>query len=222
MEEARFAFGCNLFFTIFLDMCMGLNYLHAMDIIHRDLNMGNFLITSDFIVKISDFGESRRASRGSSSSLTAGVGASLFRAPEVYTNEYDSKCDVWSTAIVLSQIAQTSRTIVLPSFPPNTKGVAWFGDAVTRENREAVENLLFDLTKDQSKACAYNRQFTINSLVDELAIFAPIIMNCISLLPADRPSFHQNIIRLTGLQELYMLKIVRQLPPFESSRCIIA
>src|SRR4051794_17362397 len=38
------------------DLCLGMNYLHLCRFVHRDLNLGNFLLFPDWTLKISDFG----------------------------------------------------------------------------------------------------------------------------------------------------------------------
>ena len=37
-------------------LAKGINYMHDLNIIHRDLKLGNILLTSDNQVKICDFG----------------------------------------------------------------------------------------------------------------------------------------------------------------------
>ena len=41
---------------IFLEICLGLEYLHSKSIIHKDLKSSNVFLTNDFTVKIGDFG----------------------------------------------------------------------------------------------------------------------------------------------------------------------
>lgn len=76
----------------------GLSYIHSQQIIHRDLKPSNVLVTSDGVIKISDFGLSV-GSRTSNES----VGTKVYMAPEVllYRNEYDEKCDVWEAGCIL-------------------------------------------------------------------------------------------------------------------------
>lgn len=78
-------------------------YCHDRNVIHRDLKPENLLLekrnTDNLCVKVADFGT------GIFSDPTkvhkSRVGSALYIAPEVITYEYDSKCDIWSTGIIL-------------------------------------------------------------------------------------------------------------------------
>ncbi|CAI5746784.1 unnamed protein product [Peronospora destructor] len=81
-----------------------LAYLHSLtpSVIHRDLKSKNILLSENQDAKLADFGASReRVDR----TMTAGVGTSLWIAPEVMMGErYDEKADVFSFGVVLSEL----------------------------------------------------------------------------------------------------------------------
>eukprot|EP00520_Triparma_pacifica_P006611 CAMPEP_0118669454 /NCGR_PEP_ID=MMETSP0785-20121206/20915_1 /TAXON_ID=91992 /ORGANISM="Bolidomonas pacifica, Strain CCMP 1866" /LENGTH=470 /DNA_ID=CAMNT_0006564149 /DNA_START=77 /DNA_END=1489 /DNA_ORIENTATION=+ len=83
---------------------LGLTYLHGRKpaIIHRDLKCANILVDTGFIMKITDFGESRHKAQGE---MTM-TGTAYFMAPEVFAGNgrYDEKCDVYSFAMLLLEI----------------------------------------------------------------------------------------------------------------------
>lgn len=88
-------FSPNLTFRqsrrIFRDVLLGLEYLHMQGIVHRDIKPANLLVSSDYIVKISDFGVSFASLLGSSDDgvcfndmeLAKTVGTPAFFAPEL-------------------------------------------------------------------------------------------------------------------------------------------
>ncbi|KAG6967211.1 hypothetical protein JG688_00006416 [Phytophthora aleatoria] len=90
--------------TIALHVAHALTYLHSLEspVIHRDLKSRNILLNEMHEAKLTDFGVSReRLDR----TMTAGVGTSLWMAPEVMIGEkYDDKADIFSFGVVLSEL----------------------------------------------------------------------------------------------------------------------
>ncbi|RQM10460.1 hypothetical protein KXD40_000873 [Peronospora effusa] len=85
---------------IFRQVVTGVVYLHANDVIHRDLKLANLLINKDGEVKISDFG---LAARLGEDHVTM-CGTPNFIAPEVLTAEnepYNETVDIWSLGCIL-------------------------------------------------------------------------------------------------------------------------
>ncbi|KAE8912509.1 hypothetical protein PF010_g9198 [Phytophthora fragariae] len=90
--------------VIALHVCHALTYLHSLDppVIHRDLKSRNILLNQAMEAKVTDFGISRERL---DQTMTAGVGTSLWMAPEVMMGEkYDDKADMFSFGVVLSEL----------------------------------------------------------------------------------------------------------------------
>ncbi|KAJ0394304.1 hypothetical protein ATCC90586_010305 [Pythium insidiosum] len=89
---------------IALHVAHALTYLHSLQpiVLHRDLKSKNILLTEDGDAKLTDFGVSREFE---DVTMTAGVGTSLWMAPEIIQGErYDEKADVYSFGVVLSEL----------------------------------------------------------------------------------------------------------------------
>jgi hypothetical protein len=90
-------------------LSQGMRYLHnrSPPVIHRDLKTENCLITEFDVLKLSDFGESRKAvefGEDGDENLTM-VGTPYFIAPEVVRGDfYNESADVFSFAIVLASL----------------------------------------------------------------------------------------------------------------------
>lgn len=85
------------------EICLGMEAVHAANLIHRDLKPENILIDEDGHIRISDFGVSCLVDLESQTqSKTTGVGTLKFMAPELLNeNEhYDNKVDVYSFGVV--------------------------------------------------------------------------------------------------------------------------
>ena len=97
--------------SILEDVARGLLYLHSHDppVIHRDLSAKNVLLTSSFVAKITDLGNSRIVISDQAQTLTQMPGTQVYMPPETYTKTpYGTSLDIFSfghlTLFTLTQV----------------------------------------------------------------------------------------------------------------------
>lgn len=85
---------------------LGTKYLHDNSVLHRDLKPSNILLNKEGIVKIGDFGLSRKFFKNNSKAYTNRVQTRIYRAPELFFGEvfYSTEIDVWSIGCIFAQI----------------------------------------------------------------------------------------------------------------------
>ncbi|XP_064392377.1 calcium/calmodulin-dependent protein kinase kinase 1-like [Halichondria panicea] len=88
----------------FIDMILGLEYLHSQHVIHRDIKPMNLLLDDNFRVKIADFGVSEEIER-TESNLSRYAGTPAFVAPECLDGSKMSyqgqPVDIWAAGVTL-------------------------------------------------------------------------------------------------------------------------
>lgn len=93
-------------------ICSAMSYLESHNYIHRDLAARNCLVSDNHLVKVADFGLTRRVEQDDI--YTAHVGAKFpikWTAPEgLAYNKFSSKSDVWSFGVLLWEIATYGMT----------------------------------------------------------------------------------------------------------------
>ncbi|RKO96344.1 hypothetical protein CXG81DRAFT_4393, partial [Caulochytrium protostelioides] len=95
--------------SIATQTCMGLAYLHSVNIVHRDIKGGNILIDAEGCVKISDFGISKRNAHVGNAyqhmTRASMQGSIYWMAPDVVRGKgYGAKVDIWSLGCLVLEM----------------------------------------------------------------------------------------------------------------------
>lgn len=90
---------------LFVQVARGVEYLHAQNIVHRDIKALNVVLDGANVPKVCDLGVSRLRS-DETVFLNSFHGTPLYLSPELVDNEpYTEKTDVWSLGVLLYQLA---------------------------------------------------------------------------------------------------------------------
>jgi hypothetical protein len=134
----------------------GLNYIHCKGILHRDLKADNLLLEPDGILKISDFGISKRAKNIYTSQSKLNFQGTIFwMAPEIINDTngigYNAKVDIWALGCVVLEMFTGER----PWSKYEGEGVLY---KIGKEKRtppikKEIRNQMSTCSKDFLKRC---------------------------------------------------------------------
>ncbi len=89
----------------FRDLILGIEYLHAQGVVHRDIKPDNLLLTEDDVLKISDFGVSEMFEKKSEMKTAKSAGSPAFLPPELCVAKHGDisgrAADIWSMGVTL-------------------------------------------------------------------------------------------------------------------------
>ncbi|XP_004844184.1 serine/threonine-protein kinase Nek5 isoform X3 [Heterocephalus glaber] len=98
-------FGEDQILAWFVQISLGLKYIHDRKILHRDVKAQNiFLCKNGMIAKLGDFGVARVLNNSMELARTC-IGTPYYLSPEICQNQpYNNKTDVWSLGCVLYEL----------------------------------------------------------------------------------------------------------------------
>ena len=89
----------------FRDLILGIEYLHAQGVVHRDIKPDNCLLTADDELKIVDFGVSEMFEKQSEMKTAKSAGSPAFLPPELCVSKHGDisgkAVDIWSMGVTL-------------------------------------------------------------------------------------------------------------------------
>ncbi|KAF7019321.1 hypothetical protein CFC21_032512 [Triticum aestivum] len=162
---------------IICGVAVGVEYLHGMRFVHRDLKPGNILLSDTWKSKIADFTTAKlfiEEETDPTVVLTPGYVAPEYSSERALTY----KCDVYSFGVVLLEIIRGRRRTSMATFLPDS----W--EAWSRDPRE----LLLDPEVAEPEG----------ELLTRLARCVQIGLLCVQHLPEERPAMSEVVAMLTS------------------------
>eukprot|EP00039_Didymoeca_costata_P005711 m.83848 g.83848 ORF g.83848 m.83848 type:complete len:823 (+) comp12940_c0_seq2:170-2638(+) len=202
-----------------LDIQGGMQYLHTLGRLHRDLKTANCLLSKRLRCKVADFGsmkdiffkDSRKEQltrknseipniNGIKSTAqdipthTVGVGTPLYMSPEVIRGaSYGPSSDVWSFGIVMWEIGAQEK----PELSKHATDISWKGPYMSCLERALMQGRRLPVGRDWPSG------------------FAEVIAACNQIAPGARPTFSDLGSILEAMQDNFVG--VPSSPPEEDS-----
>ncbi|KAG8188057.1 hypothetical protein JTE90_009930 [Oedothorax gibbosus] len=102
LSELQIAYACK-------ETLKGLEYLHSLSMMHRDIKGANILLSDEGDIKLADFGVSAQIT-ATISKRKSFIGTPYWMAPEVAAVErkggYNQQCDIWAVGITAIELAE--------------------------------------------------------------------------------------------------------------------
>lgn len=173
---------------IAIETATALAYLHASDIIHRDVKTYNILLDHNFCVKVADFGLSRLFPNNVTHISTVPQGTPGYVDPEYHQSyQLTEKSDVYSFGVVLIELISSMPAIDI-SRHSNEINLANY--ATSRIQRRAFDELIDPSFRKESDT----------EIVRMTTCVAELAFRCLQLERDLRPTMEEVVETLKAIQ----------------------
>ncbi|CAM8886064.1 unnamed protein product [Rhodiola kirilowii] len=174
--------------SIAIETASALAYLHASEIIHRDVKTNNILLDNSFSVKVADFGLSRLFPTDATHVSTAPQGTPGYVDPEYYQcYQLSDRSDVYSFGVVLIELISSLQAVDMSR---SRDDINLSNLAITKIQNRALQELIDpNLGQESNPAIS-----TMISSVAELAF------RCLQQDKEMRPSMNEVLEVLKQIQ----------------------
>ena len=141
----------DFIWKIFIQICLGLGYIHKQKILHRDLKTLNIFLTHDYKVKIGDLGVAKILTNANFAKTF--IGTPYYLSPELCEDKpYNEKSDVWALGVILYELCTFNHPFNAKSQAALIKKIA-FGEypPVEKYSNDIKKLVDFILIKDYTK-----------------------------------------------------------------------
>lgn len=148
---------------IMLQILKGLNYLHSVGIIHRNLKPSNILIDENCHVKICGFGNAifaddyENISRGEQNDFIGEKLSLNYQAPEGLSSkkkckeDYDEKVDLWAVGCILAELITKESPFFTPLKISKTRWIAMLNGIFKKLGKPSKECIEDFASKERAK-----------------------------------------------------------------------
>ena len=102
-QKQNYHFDEDFIWRLFIQISLGLYYIHSKKILHRDIKTLNIFLTKDLSGKIGDLGVAK-VLEGTNHAITF-IGTPYYVSPEMCQNKpYNEKSDIWALGCILYEL----------------------------------------------------------------------------------------------------------------------
>ncbi|MBL8912589.1 MAG: protein kinase [Archangium sp.] len=148
-------------------LCDALAAVHAADLVHGDVSPHNLFVSKTGIIKLGDFGLTRRAG------VTNAVkeGRPTYLAPEALDGEFSRSGDLWAAAVTLYELLTLEPPFTGNTIEELTASIRTKREAPLREKRDECSGPLESMLRGALEKNRTHRRNTARAFADALTVY---------------------------------------------------